>query len=69
MIIFFWYFNLYLVVDACRPPGGPEIVCENDGYCIPNTSDDGWECLCKADFYGKNCETRKFVSGLKNPIV
>ena len=39
-----------------------EFDCENDGYCIPNTSDDGWECLCKADFYGKNCETRKFVA-------
>ena len=47
-------------VDACRPPGGPDIICENDGYCIPNQSDQGWECLCKQDFYGKNCETRKY---------
>jgi len=44
-------------VDACRPPGGPDIICENDGYCIPNQSDQGWECLCKQDFYGKKCET------------
>ena len=47
-------------VDACRPPGGPDIICENDGYCIPNQSDQGWECLCKQDFYGKNCETREY---------
>ena len=56
--------NSYLMcnftVDACRPPGGPDIICENDGYCIPNQSDQGWECLCKQDFYGKNCETRKY---------
>ena len=47
-------------VDACRPPGGPDIKCENDGYCIPNQSDQGWECLCKQDFYGKKCETREY---------
>ena len=55
---------VHLVVDACRPPGGPDIDCENDGYCIPNDSDEGWECYCKEDFFGKNCETRKLFSSI-----
>ena len=54
------YLMCNFTVDACRPPGGPDIICENDGYCIPNQSDQGWECLCKQDFYGKKCETRKY---------
>ena len=52
---FLTLYNIYILKETkCEAD-----TCQNGGTCIPDGTDDGFTCQCKAPFFGKNCEVTK----------